>query len=147
MSFFSGLEAFFVTVESDVIKTIANIQQGFGAAAHEIQAGLNWVAQQAPAATAAAKQISSVAALVAPEVSAINPGAGAAMTAGVAALNMASNALDAFSAQMAANAGASTAQTDATALLAAYHTLKSSQAATSTLAAAIATPAAAPAVA
>ena len=140
MSFLSGLESFFITVESDVIKTIANIQQGLGAAAHEIQAGLDWVAKQAPAASAAAKQISSVAALVAPEVTALNPAAGTAMGAGVAALNMASDALDAFSAQMAAGTNGGAVQTDATALLAAYHTLKSSQAATATLAAAVATP-------
>ena len=140
MSFLSGLESFFVTVESDVIKTIANIQQGLGAAAHEIQAGLDWVAKQTPNAIAVAKQISAVAALVTPEVTLANPTAGAAMTAGVAALNMASSALDAFSAQMATSAAPSV-QTDATALLAAYHTLKSTQAASSTLAAAIATPA------
>lgn len=141
MSFLSGLESFFITVESDVIKTIANIQQGLGAAMHEIQAGLDWVASVEPAATAMAKQISSVASLVIPEVTIASPAAGAAMTAGVAALNLASNALDAFTVQMKASASAPTVQTDATALLAAYHALKSTQAATSTLAAAIATPA------
>ena len=141
MSFLSGLESFFITVESDVIKTIANIQQGLGAAAHEIQSGLEWIAKQAPAANAMARQISSVAALVAPEVGVVNPAAGAAMSAGVTALNLASDALDAFSAQMATASSGNTVQVDANALLAAYHTLKSSQAATATLAAAVATPA------
>lgn len=139
MSFLSGLESFFVTVESDVIKTIANIQQGLGAAAHEIQAGLNWIESNSVGAIAVAKQISAVAAMVTPEVTVLNPAAGAAMTAGVAALNLASDALDSFSAQMKAG-GSSQALTDATALLAAYHTLKSTQAATATLAAAVATP-------
>ena len=146
MSFtFTGLESFFMTVESDVIKTIVNIQQGLGAAMHEVQSGLDWVASNAPHAAAIARQMASVGALAAPEIGVLNPGAGSVLTGGVAALNLAADALDSFSSQMAANKANGVVQADASALLAAYHTYKSTQSASAQMGVALATPLAAPA--
>ncbi len=127
MSFWTSVQSFFVTTETDVLNLISQIKQGLAVVESDVTAALKWIANNTPQIVADLQQVVGIAETIG---IAANPNVAAAITAANAAVT----ALNAFAA--ASNNGATNTQ----AVLAGYTAVKQAQAAAASAAAAVTAP-------
>ena len=114
-SWFTELEGFFTTTETDVVNLIAKIKQGVDVAQNDIHGVVKWVANNAPAIASDIQQVL----LIVQALGVVSP----QVELAIAAANAAVVALNAFAAAQKAG------QSDATSVIAGYTAVKQAQAA------------------
>ena len=113
MSFWSGIQQFFIVTEKDVIAIILKVREEAELAAHEISAALGWIADNTPAIAADIQEVLSIV----QAIGIVDPRVDLAVTAAHEAIA----ALDAYA--TAYKSGTGTAQ----AVVSGYAALKQAQ--------------------
>ncbi len=140
MSFWASLEQgiahAFSTTEADVIAIVKDVISGVEVAASDIDKALQWVAGHAPAIAANVQGVTSLLSTVATVAAPLAPAVSAEIDGAVAAANLAVEGLNAVASSIKTSGGGTVA-TDANAVLAGYHAVKTAQAASAKAAAAV----------
>jgi hypothetical protein len=121
----SWLESRITVTEQDVVALVVKVKQGIALAAHEINAGLGWIANETPNIAADIQQAASLVQLA----GVVDPAAEPEVVAAVAAANTAVAGLNAFA--TAYKSGTGTAQS----VVAGYTAIKAAQSAAANAAA------------
>lgn len=140
MSFWAKLEQgvsnVFFTTEADVIAIVKDVIAGVEVAASDIDKALQWVGGHAPAIAANVNAVTSLLSTVATAAAPLAPAVSAEIDGAVAAADLAVKGLDAVASSIKTSGGGTVA-TDANAVLAGYHAVKTAQAASAKAAAAV----------
>lgn len=134
-----SFSSLFGIVEADVRKVVIQIQADVPTVAQDIDNALKWCAAQVPAITQGVEELAALVQEFSLAIALANPAVAAEINVAVPVLNTSLGVINAFAASMNASGGGSV-KNDASALLAAYNAVKSTQAATASMVAAISTP-------